>query len=333
MNSVKFKLLVFCVCCIFSLYIFSRNAEENNVERTSIMQRTNVNNGNVNETLMNQNEQRPKNGKSKNVLVDSIKMNKKEKRLGEENTVMNVNDKDAEIMHLRDKLQRLMADSVKTHQLYNHALQQIDSNNAELASLRPFKALQLKSMLEQKSIYLNMRFSKIDTMTLARIIRDCDVYGGSDEKIQSAKVSFLKMLREKKAYDDMNGILWKPIDVNKIIKTRNTTLKKMLVECKRKPQFGELDTLDIRLSRYESCVFCFQKVIREINSVDDFRKSGKSNAVRLQINDILKNLAEDVAYLEQIPYLEQRFRQYSKDIREHPLQHSEIEKEVNGCVK
>ena len=102
-------------------------------------------------------------------------------------------------------------------------------------------------------------------------------------------------------------------------------------------QYGELDTLDIALSRYRGGVVALKELIAKVNSDDEVRRcrDGHDKAGCIEAIGALVNARDEATtyvrerYFEMIPYLGKLLQDYWDAVQEDPLTTSRAEELIN----
>lgn len=228
-----------------------------------------------------------------------------------------------------DAIIQMQKDST-SKELYAKAQEEIKTLQGEVDKLTPFRDLQVRKMLECQNSFLSMPFSQLKTDTLKQVIEECNRYKVADEEIAKGIKLFETLLNDKITFDSISSLLdtcYNEARINEV-RSESGLLGRMLKSYKNKPQFNEIDTLDIKLSHYKSAFLALKDFIISFNEqVKYYRDNKQSKAVTKNLEEIIKenDTKETIALIEEIPYLKKQLGQYIEDITKEPLKKSKIE--------
>lgn len=171
---------------------------------------------------------------------------------------------------------------------------------------------ELRAISESKNLFVYRKdFNEYDGR-VAAAIKNHSLY----QKAQTA----LNTKYDAEVVDGIRGELYKllTIDTDDVATGRYKLTEE---------QFSQIDSLDIRLSRYKNGVRELQAVVMAINTDDDvnkYRSIGDKEAcvnaiaaIILPDNDNMKRVYE--RYFDQIPFLKQMLDEYWCELQENPL--------------
>lgn len=257
---------------------------------------------------------------------------KLEKSLGktDKETVDNLNE---QVQTLTNVLEKAKKELEKAKEEKRDADSLITLRDTELAMLRPFREAMLRQTLETAKEWENMPFSKLETITVEKLISDCRRYGSNDKDIEKAAEKLVEMLDAMKQYSEARGRLDKPYDEAEIVAARQQ-LKKLKEKYKGKPQMQELVDTDDLLDGYRGGVLNFQDIISSINSaLEESRGANNEMLTKKPIRDIREANKEIIEAIETIPYLNERINKYLTALENKPLEHWSGEEEIMGMLK
>lgn len=207
----------------------------------------------------------------------------------------------------------------------------------EADGLKVYADMRKSQELQDCRDYLKQSLTALDTSRLARMKASAADYSGIDG--YTAYTASLSLTdKAKRLYDDGTTAINRPYDPGAITALRGRMREMAAHDPSRKSkdtkltkeQFGQLDTLDISLSRYAGGVRLLQGIVQQVNSdttVTAFRngKTGdpqEAKTAAYKYIDPNINSDEEKAmqrYLDFIPYLKRLFKayeqQFSRDVK------------------
>lgn len=201
--------------------------------------------------------------------------------------------------------------------------------------------------LSNDSAYLCQPFSAMDAETLDKMTGAADTY--KDLPGQAVyKDKLARVTKDFEVYDAAVKTLDSPFDFNRIVEVR-----KMLIPLISEDgyfsesQQGEMDRLDILLSRYKGSVVLFKSIIDRINSdpvVKAYREASRRGHPSAEdrrnyiaaISAVIykpssKEFTEEINnYIQLIPYLKPRLTEYLNSIASNPESTPAVEAEIMG---
>lgn len=219
----------------------------------------------------------------------------------------------------------------------------------ELDRLQPIVKKINQHKFEENNNLLHCRYSfisdaNIETMMVT--ITDFADIVGYDEYVKRVKathknkelynraISALNTRYDSVTIDNLRTELWQLFDVKKDdINAGRFALNRH--------QFAELDSLDIKLSRYAGGIRELQSIVQQVNSdqtIQNGRVSRNKDVCIDQIRLIVTRQADNEAvfsrYFDMIPYLDKLLQDYWTELRRNPLAKSTTtEKIINQLGK
>lgn len=229
----------------------------------------------------------------------------------------------------------------------------VATNQSEMAGMVAFSAIQKKNIFTENMQYLKKRFSQMDIRILQELRSNSQEFSSMNEyKEYLKRIDYT--INNKKIYDDGILAINAPFDEPLIgsIRDRITTpslvkkddLKSGVFKL-TEDQFSELDSLDIKLSRYKGGVKVLKGTINDINT-DEIILSLRASKRNSSKKDILDRIREyvlpkqdtdrgkaHVRYFSMVPYLENLLKQYWTEINQSPfISPTKTEKIITNIV-
>lgn len=215
----------------------------------------------------------------------------------------------------------------------------VATNQSEMAGMGAFSAIQKKKILIENMQYLKKRFSQMDIHKLQELRSNSQEFSSMNEyKDYLKRIDYT--ITNKKIYDDGIVAINKPFDEPLIVSIRNRIITSSQVKKDdlksgifklTEDQFSELDSLDIKLSRYKGGLKVLKGIINDINT-DENILSLRANKRNSSKQDILDRIREyvlpkqdsdrgkaHVRYFTMVPYLDKLLQQYWKEIKQSPF--------------
>lgn len=212
---------------------------------------------------------------------------------------------------------------------------QLDSLRTAIAGMRVYE-------YEDNKSYLALVYSRMSEGRLLDIdesqndFKDMDGFSEYRLRLESARRNF-------DLYHKGLEALQKPLDASGIKQIRDSLIYTLKLQAApediskgilhvTQAQYNELDSLDIRLSRYPKGELALKQLVNDINGDEDVKrlrmeknKEGCWKAIEIILN---KNEAVYDRYFSLIPYLGDLLDEYIDELRENPLVPAEIEKRI-----
>ena len=212
---------------------------------------------------------------------------------------------------------------------------QLTELQRELSNMGVYNTVKNDRIFAENLLVLSKRYSEItddelrdisESINLFAYRKDFNEYEGRvaaairNRSIYQKAQTALSTKYDAEVVDGLRGELYKllTIDTDDV-----TTGRFKLTE----EQFSQIDSLDIRLSRYKNGVRELQAVVMAINTDDDvnkYRSIGDKEAcvnaiaaIILPDNDNMKRVYE--RYFDIIPFLKQMLDEYWSELQENPL--------------
>ncbi len=194
------------------------------------------------------------------------------------------------------------------------------------------KQRQMQELLAQNNDYLNLRFSK---MSMERLMLMKDSLHEFDEQKGFAqyKEHLAFAIKYKPAYD----MAWACVDdgekLDSIGWLRYIFFEKLLSSPLKdkmtREQFQEMDSMDIKLSRFFGGINKLKEIVKIVNSYRN--QSDWDKAIDYKIK--VERSVEYQRYFEEIPFLKKLWDGYWKELEENPLKtRTEAEEKINQLV-
>ena len=229
---------------------------------------------------------------------------------------------------------KLQARKVALSKLKKQKEDSIDRLYVELGRLQPIVKKISRHKFEENNNLLHCKYSTIsdvDIETMMATITDYADFVGYDEYVKRVKatyknknlynraISALNTRYDSVTIDNLRTELWQLFDVKKDdINAGRFALNSQ--------QFAELDSLDIKLSRYAGGIRELQSIVQRVNSdqiILNGRISRNKNVcidqMRLIVTRQTDNEAVFSRYFDMIPYLDKLLQDYWKELKRNPL--------------
>lgn len=215
----------------------------------------------------------------------------------------------------------------------------IATNQSEMAGMGAFSAIQKKKIFTENMQYLKKRFSQMDIRKLQELRSNSQDFSSMNEyKDYLKRIDYT--ITNKKIYDDGIIAINKPFDEPLIVSIRDSIFTSSQVKKDdlksgvfklTEEQFSELDSLDIKLSRYKGGLRVLKSTINEINTDENILslRVSKRNSSKKDILDRIRDYVlpkqdtdrgkAHARYFSMIPYLENLLKQYWTEIKQSPF--------------
>lgn len=211
--------------------------------------------------------------------------------------------------------------------------------DSELQGMNVYSEIQKQQIYENNKLYLNQRYSQMSSKMLIEMSNDMDKFD-SFEDFPDYQKRITAALDNKELYDNAwkcvsSGKGYQDVDnlrsmINLLLEIKKDDINKGIYKL-TKEQFNEMDSLDIRLSRFNSGIKELKKVVEKINSNEDVvgirseRKSGsKRDCLELIKCYIIPEIGSEQDKIYQryfmiIPYLEKLLKDYWNELKKNPF--------------
>lgn len=180
------------------------------------------------------------------------------------------------------------------------------------------KQRQMQELLAQNNDYLNLRFSKM-SMERLKAMKDSLHEFGEQKGFAQYKEHLAFATKYKPAYDMAWGCVADGEKLDSIGWLRSIFFEKLLSspfkDKMTREQFQEMDSMDIKLSRFFGGINKLKEIVKTVNSYRNQSDWDKIKAYR----DKVKRSAECQRYFEVIPFLKELLEEYWKELEEDPL--------------
>lgn len=282
----------------------------------------------------------------KNILIqikkDSIKNTELEKQY---NSLMASVSQDS-IIALRQQVDSLESLQKSLQASINSLKKELSEKNSELRNadselqdMNVYSEIQKQQSYKSNNLYLTQKYSTISLEKLTTLSNSVDEYK-SFEGYADYKKRILVALNNKKMFDVAwncvsNGVGYQDIDdlrsgINTLLEIKRDDYSNGIFKLSAE-QYNEMDSLDIKLSRFNSGIKELQSIVTKINTDDEIvqiRKERKSSSKRECIDRmkqyVIPEKGSEVArvyerYFKMIPYLEKLLRDYWDELKANPF--------------
>ena len=217
---------------------------------------------------------------------------------------------------------------------------ELANNQSVMSGMGAFSVVQREHKFEENLQYTKRRFSQIDLVKLQRLLDQSKEFSDMnkyDEYVKRLRftISIMNIYNDgiKAINTPFNDDIIVAIRVKIITSTqiKNDNLKKGIFKLTSN-QFSELDSLDIKLSRFKGGMKALKNIIVDINSdkkIASMRSDSNNRNNRTQLLNLIKPYIIPEAgterkekyerYFKMIPYLEKLLKQYWNEIKSNPF--------------
>lgn len=180
------------------------------------------------------------------------------------------------------------------------------------------KQRQMQELLAQNNDYLNLRFSKM-SMERLKAMKDSLHEFGEQKGFAQYKEHLAFAMKYKPVYDMAWGCVADGEKLDSIGWLRSIFFEKLLSSPLKdrmtREQFQEMDSMDIKLSRFFGGINKLKEIVK---TVRDYRNQSDWDKAIDYKNDVERS-AEYQRYFEVIPFLKKLLDDYWKELKEDPL--------------
>lgn len=202
-----------------------------------------------------------------------------------------------------------------------------------ISGMGAFSAIKDKQMFSQYQEILLSPYSSISIETLCEIDSKLNTFSKLPD-FTEFKARFNAYKKNKELYDVAESMLHAALDAEKIDKTRDKLYE--LLEIKKNDfrkgivklsdaQYSEIDTLDIKLSRYGDGITVLQGIVKAVNDsqVREQYKDNKLLCIDAMRSIVISDVAEDrenrQRYFDMIPSLNDLYKKYWEELQADPF--------------
>lgn len=235
--------------------------------------------------------------------------------------------------------------ALKTNELRNA--------DSELQNMNVYSEIEKQQTYKNNLLYLTKRYSQMSSETLAKLTESMGEFSSFDgfsdyQKRIAAAADNKKMydtawecISAGKGYQDVDNLR---SGIIALLETKKDNADNGVYKL-TKEQFGEVDSLDIRLSRFNSGIKELKKIVEEINKNEKItqirfeRKSGSKKDCLDLIREYIiptEGTEQDKIYqryFAMIPYLEKLLKDYWNELKKNPFETpAESEKIITNLI-
>lgn len=194
------------------------------------------------------------------------------------------------------------------------------------------KQQQMQELLAQNNDYLNLPFSKM-SMERLKAMKDSLHEFGEQKGFAQYKEHLAFATKYKPAYDMAWGCVADGEKLDSIGWLRSIFFEKLLSSPLKdkmtREQFQEMDSMDIKLSRFFGGINKLKEIVKIVNGYRNQSDWDKAKAYRNEV----ERSAECQRYFEEIPFLKELLEKYWKELEEDPLKTlTTTEEKINKLV-
>lgn len=239
-----------------------------------------------------------------------------------------------------EKLHRTLQDTIvsirKDISKKSNDLRNADS---ELQNMNIYSDIQKQQTYKSNKQYLNQRYSIMSLKKLTEMSNNIDEFN-SYEDFSDYQKRIASALNNKGLYDnawecvssgkDYQNVVDYRSGINALLEIRKDDINKGIYKL-TKEQFNEMDSLDIRLSRFNSGIKELKKIVDEINENEEIirLRSERNSGSKRDCLDLIKcYIIPEVGseqdkiyqrYFMMIPYLEKLLKDYWNELKKNPF--------------
>lgn len=202
----------------------------------------------------------------------------------------------------------------------------VQALKGELEGMKPYsdrlnkeqKQQQMQELLAQNNDYLNLPFSKM-SMERLKAMKDSLHEFGEQKGFAQYKEHLAFATKYKPVYDMAWGCVADGEKLDSIGWLRSIFFEKLLSSPLKdkmtREQFQEMDSMDIKLSRFFGGINKLKEIVKIVNGYRNQSDWDKAKAYRNEV----ERSAEYQRYFEEIPFLKELLEKYWKELEEDPL--------------
>lgn len=263
-------------------------------------------------------------------------------QLLEDRSLLSKNNSKENLANLRKDVDSLKAvnDNILTEiskidTLIAEQKKKLDSNQNTMANMGAFSAIQKQKLYKENLQYLKRRFSQINIDRLQEMLNSANDFSGMKSHAEYVK-RLEYALYIKKVFEDGVTTINSPFDESAVKSIRKQIIESSLIKKDdlklgkfklSDEQFSELDSLDIKLSRYKGGMKFLKNTINKINTdveIVSLRTNRNRNNRTQLLNHIKTYIMPDseseqgksyVRYIKMVPYLGKLLKQYWNEVK------------------
>ena len=276
------------------------------------------------------------------MVADSIILHR---AMHERDSLLRLNTKEnlalmvQDVARLEKRNDELLKEVERCKQEFVTKRQTLVRNQSDMAGMSAFEKVQRQKTLEANMQYTKVRYSEMQLSKLETLLGHA-----ADFSDMNAYEEYVKRLRfaiaNKKIYEKGVKAINSPLDFDYIVSIRDVIIP--ILELKQDDagkgmfklfgeQFGELDTLDIKLSRYKDGVKYLDNTIRAINGNREIRqlRAIGNPQERTRLLNLMKPYVfpeegterskKHQIYFEMVPYLKDLLKRYWREVQDDPF--------------
>lgn len=191
------------------------------------------------------------------------------------------------------------------------------------------KQRQMQEVLAQNNDYLNLQFSKM-SMERLKAMKDSLHEFGEQKGFAQYKEHLAFAMKYKPVYDMAWGCVADGEKLDSIGWLRSIFFEKLLSSPLKdkmtREQFQEMDSMDIKLSRFFGGINKLKEIVKTVNS---YRNQSDWDKYRTEV----EGSADYQRYFEVIPFLKKLLKEYWEELKEDPLKtQTKAEEQITQLV-
>lgn len=251
----------------------------------------------------------------------------------------------------RQKSLRVSIDSLK--KVINNKNAEVRNADSELLDMNVYSEIQKQQLYKSNSLYLTKRYSIISIEELTELSKRVDDYKSFDG-YEDYKMRLLAALNNKRVFDNAwncvsigsgyQDVVELRSSINTLLEIKNDDFRKGIFKLSDE-QYNEMDSLDIKLSRFNNGVKELKSIVARVNADEEIiqiRNARKSVLKRECITRMRQYVIPEKGsegarvyerYFKMIPYLEKLLRDYWDELNANPFDTpTKTEKTISDLV-
>lgn len=293
--------------------------------------------------LLRKDSVRIKNG-IKDILLQIDKDSLKNKELNRSyNSLLSITSQDSVVAlnHYVDSLEKLhkslQSTIISIKKDISKKSNELRNADSELQNMNVYSEIQKQQIYKSNKLYLNQRYSMMSSNKLAELSKNLDEFT-SFEDFSDYQKRINAALSNKTLYDNA----WECVgagkgyqnidnlrsDINMLLEIKKDDISKGTYKL-TKEQFNEMDSLDIRLSRFNSGIKELKKIVENINTDDRIVQIRSERKLKRDCLELIKCyiIPEEGSeqdkiyqrYFMMIPYLKKLLKDYWNELKKNPF--------------
>lgn len=266
-----------------------------------------------------------------NVQIDSIEFLCNELR--DDINKDNIADIQQNVDSLSDVLKKLQERKNELDSMNSQKESTLSKLKNNISDMGVFSELKYEQMYTQYQEILTQPYSVITKENISEIESKLNLFTNmSNFEEFNARLKSCK--KNKELYDSAETLLKSKFDADIINKTRNQLYELLIIKKNdfdigivmlSDAQYSEIDTLDIRLSRYENGITFLQNIVKTVNgsNIREQYKDNKDDCIDAMRSIVTSEETDEVEkrqrYFDMIPSLKKLYHKYWNELQVNPF--------------